>query len=131
MSRTIDATDEFRQTEIPQSLEPLRRLPPDWNDEGAAPPNAAALHAAAKVLECLSTAEMPKPDISASVEEGVCISFWRGDRYAHIECFNTGEIVAAVMDEQRRHKTWTVRRESGEVVSAASHIKQHLMEPAS
>lgn len=128
MSRTIDGTDEFRGTELPQSLEWLRQLPPDWNDDGAAPPNATALRAAAKVLECLSTAQLPKPGISASVEEGVCISFWRRDRYAHIECFNTGEIVAAIMNEQRQHSTWPVRREAGEVVSAVLQIEKHLME---
>jgi hypothetical protein len=126
MSRTIDITDEFRETAIPQSLCLLTKLPPDWNEDGAAQPNDAALRAAAKVLECLSGGELPKPDINPSVEEGVCISFWHRDCYADIECFNTGEIVAAVMDEQRQHRTWPVRRTASDVMSAISQIKKHL-----
>ncbi|HVA48042.1 MAG TPA: hypothetical protein VNH11_16855 [Pirellulales bacterium] len=126
----IDATDEFRETTLPKSLRPLTRLAPDWDDDGSDPPNDVALRAAAKVLECLSTDDVPKPDVSPSVEEGVCISFWHRDRYADIECFNTGEIVAAVMDEQRRHKTWTVRRTASDVLAAVSQLKKRLTESA-
>lgn len=89
-----------------------------------------ALRAAAKVLECLAAVDMPKPDVCPSVEEGVCISFWQRDRYAHVECFNTGEIVAAVMDEQRQHRTWAVERTAADVLSVVSEIRKHLIEPA-
>lgn len=129
MSRTIDATDEFRETAIPEALQPLTQLAADWEADGAARPNDVALRATAKVIECLSTLDVPKPDVSPSVEEGVCISFWNRGRYAHIECFNSGEIVAAVMDEKRQHRTWSVRRATSEVLSAISQIREHLIEP--
>jgi hypothetical protein len=111
--------------------ERLARLLPDWDGYGTEPPNAIALERARKVLKIISTYRLPWPDVTPSAEEGICISFHAGQLYAHIECFNSGEIVAATSDGKGEH---TITELCGDgdvlderaVLQAAKAIKSHL-----
>lgn len=66
----------------------------DWNSLGSEPPNKRAITNAANVVRYLDEQGSRSRRMEASAEGGVCISFFSGDKYAAIECFNTGDTLA-------------------------------------
>ncbi len=75
----------------------LRRLRDDgsgWGGAPAEPPNEVAMVSAQEVLDALHGAGLEPSRIIASGEGGVAFCFVSGDRYADIEYFNSGEILA-------------------------------------
>ncbi|MEQ9588018.1 MAG: hypothetical protein RJS97_08700 [Parvibaculaceae bacterium] len=79
-------------------LQKLRSMPAIWESTEADPPNDTALQHAAEVLDRFAAVDLEPNRISPSIEEGVCLSCRDGMLYADIECFNTGEIMAAMSD---------------------------------
>lgn len=79
-------------------------------------PNSVATKNAGRVLakvEELVLAHL----VQTSMDDGICISFRRHDRYADIECFNTGEILAAMKIDGEEPAIWEISPENiGETV---------------
>ncbi|MEZ6146963.1 MAG: hypothetical protein R3B91_16410 [Planctomycetaceae bacterium] len=73
----------------------MRVLDDSWHAFGGLPPNEVAISLATTVLEAAAELDFEPDNVDPSVDEGVCISFRDGNRYADIECFNTGDILAA------------------------------------
>jgi hypothetical protein len=103
-------------------LEQLRKLPDNWDSYGAEPPNLMALYWSKTVLELLLEINFPPNKITASVENGVGISFIQGEKYADIECFNTGEILAVTSDKQGNPNVWQVDDKLDSIKSALEKI---------
>lgn len=74
----------------------------------AEPPNNTALNWASKTLEILSKTGLSPTRITPSVENGIGISFISDNRYADIECFNEGDILAVTSDGQGNPEVWEV-----------------------
>jgi hypothetical protein len=89
-----------------QTLAKLRSLETRWEISGASPPNQIALRLAATVLAHLSEIDFQPDRIAPSTDEGVCISFQRSGRYADIESFNTGEILAVIAEAGDEPVIW-------------------------
>jgi len=104
------------------TLEQLRKLPENWDSYGAEPPNLTALYWSKTVLELLLEINFPPNKITASVENGVGISFIQGEKYADIECFNTGEILAVTSDKQGNPNVWQVDDKLDSIKSALEKI---------
>ncbi len=77
----------------------MRQLSPDWSSHESKPPNAVARDNAVEVLKVLAELDLRPTHVDPSVEEGVCLSFRSGHKYADIECFNSGEVLAIISDE--------------------------------
>jgi len=107
-------------------LEQLRKLPENWDSYGAEPPNLTALYWSKTVLELLLEINFPPNKITASVENGVGISFIQGEKYADIECFNTGEILAVTSDKQGNPNVWQVDDKLDSIKSALKKIKIYV-----
>jgi hypothetical protein len=103
-------------------LEQLRKLPENWDSYGADPPNLTALYWSKTVLELLLEINFTPNKITASVENGVGISFIQGEKYADIECFNTGEILAVTSDKQGNPNVWQVDDNLDSIKSALEKI---------
>jgi hypothetical protein len=84
-----------------KQLDEMRSLAHDWNSYGSAPPNALAIWNTTNILENLNRIDFAPTNIAPSAEEGVVVSFVKGDRYAVIECYNDGEILAAFSEGAR------------------------------
>lgn len=76
----------------------MRSLPEGWCSYDSARPNERSISAAIQVLSMLAEFQIEPTHLDPSVEEGICISFRSGDRYADIECFNSGEVLAVTSD---------------------------------
>ena len=113
----VDVASRWLPTVL-QTLTQMRWLPERWESSGALPPNETAIHLATDVLVALSEFDFPPDDIDPSTDEGVCISFRRGKLYADIECFNTGEILAALATDGEEPLILEVLRSEIEAITA-------------
>jgi len=112
--------------ECHRQLEELLRLERDWDSYGAEPPNDLAVSLAKKVVRVLSQQGLSPPCINPSAEEGVCISFRAGRLYADMECFNSGEILAATSNGEGQRRVWEVESRDSEIIEAARRIRKFL-----
>lgn len=89
-------------------LHDLAALPDNWNSYGAIAPNPKALAQAQNVLQQLSDLDFEPSRIDPSAENGVCLSFRAGNRYADIECFNSGDVLAVTSDGSGQPQIWEI-----------------------
>ena len=114
MSRKTTLTHEEEQLESAptwlfenlQILSKLQELSTDWESSGAERPNQVAIKLARIVIMTLANIDFAPDYVDPSTDEGVCISFRGGGRYADIECFNTGEILAGTQTEDGTTDIW-------------------------
>ncbi len=109
-----------------RQTEELLELEEDWNSYGAAPPNRRAVSLARNVVRLLAREGLPPPCINPSAEEGICMSFRAGSLYADIECFNSGEVLAATSDGEGERRVWEVGSRERGIVEAARLIRTFL-----
>lgn len=96
-------------------LEELSKLPQNWDSYGAEPPNSIALHWGRIALSILKDMNFSPTSVTASVENGIGISFLNEEKYGDIECFNTGEILAVISNGQGNPDVWTVVNSEEEI----------------
>jgi hypothetical protein len=106
-----------------QSLPRLAQLPRNWDSYGADPPNETAIGLARDVLKAMSDADLKPSHVDPSAENGVCISFVQDTRYADIECFNSGEILAVTSSGDGQPTVWQVPRSPLDIKSAVGTIQ--------
>ena len=90
-----------------RNLKGLTALELDWNTYGAPAPNKIAVENATNALRLFSKVDVRPDRVAPSAEGGIAISFFEGERYSDIECFNSGEIAAIVSDATNR-EVWEV-----------------------
>jgi hypothetical protein len=91
-----------------ETVDDMRRLQADWNGYNSDPPNEFARDLAKQIL--LSTTNILVPTrVAPSAQGGVGICFYGRNKYADIECLNTGEILATLSDGVGRPEVWDVK----------------------
>jgi hypothetical protein len=81
---------------------------------------------AVEVLQALGSYDLRPDYIDPSVEDGVCISFREARKYADIECFNSGAVLAVVSDGKGRPIAWEVDRSESHLKGAIARIRSFL-----
>jgi hypothetical protein len=117
--------DEWRVHAIRRIAE-LANLQGGWDGSDAEAPNRNATDSAKKVLEVLEKYELEPSRIDPSVEDGITISFFRGDLYADIECFNSGMVLAVYSDRRSKPIVWNVTSDEEDVSAAVNRIRKFL-----
>jgi|GEM_PF-2015548 len=75
---------------------------------GVAAPNQVSIRNARSILSVLAKIDLCPSRIGPSSDEGICISFNSRDRYADIESFNSGDIMAASYSANSDTEVWRV-----------------------
>jgi hypothetical protein len=109
-----------------RKLTEFRRLSQNWNSHDAEPPNGDAINHARRILSILVQMNFPPSHVTPSAENGVGISFVRGNKYADIECFNTGETLAVTSTGQGNPTVWEVENNSEAIRSALRRIRDFI-----
>ncbi len=109
-----------------QALAEFATLPHGWDGDGAEPPNRVVQEWSRVILEILLELNFPPTRVSPSVENGIGISFIKGEKYADMECFNTGEILAVTSYGQDYPPVWEVDCDREALKSALERIQQFL-----
>jgi hypothetical protein len=97
-----------------------------WDSYDAEPPNDTSFACAHKVLGALTEFNFKPTKIVASVEGGVGFIFTCQDRYADIECLNSGALVAVMYDSQSEPAVWCVSPDSKSIIEALEKIRAFL-----
>ena len=91
-----------------EEIKRLMLLTKGWNSYDADPPNTIARDNLIKVLNELGAQNFLEGRVTPSAEGGLAIVFNNENKYADIECFNNGEILAIVSDLPNRSIVWAV-----------------------
>jgi hypothetical protein len=87
------------------------------------PPTQDALDCTRAVLHQLKTENLEPSKVVASVEGGVGICFVEGDKYADIECLNSGEILGVISNRRDNPTVWKIDPSAPGFAAAASRIR--------
>jgi hypothetical protein len=109
-----------------RQLRELENLRPNWDSYGAEPPSARARNAAERILNLLESKSVCPTRIVPSSEGGVGICFVAGDRYADIECLNSGEILAVTYIGTEEPHVWEIEPQESEIKQAIEQIRAHI-----
>ena len=116
--------DSERRAQLTR-LESFRSLHRGWDSYDAAPPGDVAINNTRHILRVLWTCETTPPlrQISPSVEGGVALIFTgRDKKYADIECFNNGDILAITSDGNSEPSVWSLNKEGGSLRRAIEKL---------
>lgn len=89
-------------------------------------PSREALFFANLVIEQLQRDELAPAKIVESVDGGVAICFVAGDKYADIECLNTGEILGVTTNRRDRPSVWEIKQNASEIARATERIREFI-----
>jgi hypothetical protein len=121
-SEFLRIVDQQRQQELQiQSLQELRF---NWNSYNAEPPNATAF---ARTHQVLATARKQRIEVTRivpSAEGGIGVCFVAGNRYAHIEASNDGELTFVMFSGNDPAQMGEIQDEQA-LVEALNRIRQH------
>jgi len=109
-----------------ERLSAVAAVSQDWDTFGSEAPNRDAVLAAGNILKSLIRSDVVPDAILPSAEGGVAICFVRGNRYADIECLNSGEILAVTSTRHERPYVWNLDQDSIATDSAARAISTYL-----
>ena len=107
-------------------LDGLRKLRVGWDSYGAEPPNAAAISALRRILLHVSRAGLEPTKIAPSAEGGAAVCFVREDKYADVECFNNGDVLAVTSREGQDPEVWEVGAETHAVEQTLEKIRAYI-----
>ena len=107
-------------------LSRLGGLDTGWDGFKAEPPSREALKQAGCVLRILHDIEFRPDRIDASAEGGITFAFLAGNRYADIECFNSGEILAVTSDRISEPTVWEVTSTESAIQAASERLKVYV-----
>jgi len=100
-----------------------------WLD-GVEPPNEFARIWAYAFLQQLQKDDLLPTGITPSAEAGVGIYFIDGDKYADIECLNSGAILGVISNRRDRPFAWEVEQDARGLARASARITEFLNTPA-
>lgn len=130
MARGREGSEFWRSIELFQQaqrqLSGVAVLRPNWDSYGAEVPNDRAKEVAERVLDLLRHSWFPPTRVVASSEGGIGICFVQGDKYADLECFNTGEIVAVSYRGMEEPHVWEVPIQTENITEAIDRIRAEL-----
>lgn len=93
-------------------------------------PNDAAIQWARFALQQFEEDSLIPTRVVASAEGGVAICFVDGNKYADIECFNTGGILGVTSNRRDRPSVWEILADAGEIARASARIRLFLDAPS-
>jgi hypothetical protein len=99
---------QIAQVEAERRLKQLTKLSADWDSYGSDPPSPTALALAGSITEAFINFGLIPDAITPSAEGGVAMCFIRDGKYADVECFNSGEVLAVRYSSQDDPRAWTV-----------------------
>jgi len=94
------------QWELEKRLGQLSALRADWDTYGSDPPSPESLAAAGSIAKAFIKFGLIPDVIGPSAEGGTAICFVRNQKYADIECFNSGETLAVRYSSDENPTAW-------------------------
>jgi hypothetical protein len=109
-----------------RKLTVLASLKMDWDGCGSDPPAEIAVRSARNILLTMAENDFAPSGIDATSEGGVCISFRDGNRYADIESFANGEVLAVITERGATPEVWPLAITSQDIAASLNRIRRYL-----
>jgi hypothetical protein len=114
------------QVELENKLRKLSQLTNNWDSYGSEAPSAAAVSSALEIGTIFIKLGLV-PDVAVpSSEGGIALCFMRNKKYADVELFNSGSIIAVRHSPQDNPKAWSITRDNAALEAAVKIISQYL-----
>ncbi len=94
--------------------------------EGTEPPSEFALTWARAFIQQLEADDFSPTGVVASAEGGVGIYFVDGDKYADLECLNSGAILGVISNRSDRPVAWEVEQDARGLARASERVREFL-----
>jgi hypothetical protein len=108
-------------------LEEFRRLEPGWDSYDAPAPSERAVAYARRILRFIWDHDLPlAPSVSPTADGGILLVFSSEPRYADIECFNNGEILALTSEGEGAPSIWPIDTEADNLTIALEQIRAFI-----
>jgi len=107
---------------LQNQLKSFQNLQNDWNGYGSSAPNSIAIRNSQTVLDILHILNFAPSSIVPSAEDGIAISFAKGKRRAIIECYNDGNIAAAMYVIDSEPLVWNVGISEEDITESINRI---------
>jgi hypothetical protein len=123
---TNEATNE--NAEFLAHFSKLKRIAIDptlWPDHSE-PPAEFAIMWAQVVMQQLQGDSLAPTRVVASAEGGIGICFVDGNRYADIECLNSGAILGVTSNKRARPIVWEIEQSARGVARASERIREFV-----
>lgn len=101
-------------------------LAPNWDSYGAESPNAQSREDAGRILRLLQQLVIAPTRLLPSAEGGIGIVFSNAERYADIECLNSGEILLTTYFGMETPLVREIGSTDAELSAAIEKIRVHL-----
>lgn len=109
-----------------KALSRLMALRADWDTYLSDAPSEQAIYLAREVLRTLVDQDFAPSSLDPSSEGGVSLSFRDGERYADIECFNSGEVLAVVSHAGQETDVWELPNLADDLPQAINRMRSFL-----
>jgi len=88
-------------------VDDMESIPANWNGYGSEAPNLVARKQAVEILLAATSIIVPNR-VSPSAQGGVGICFYNREKYADIECLNSGEVLATTSTGKGVPEVWQI-----------------------
>lgn len=117
---------KIAEIELDQRLRQLVSLHVNWDTYGAEPPSQGAISTADSIAKAFINFGLIPDAITPSAEGGVAICFVRNQKYADVECFNSGDILGVRYSSREDPKAWAVLPGAAATDATIQTISQYL-----
>ena len=93
------------------------------------PPSDIALALARFVLQDLQSGDMQPNRVVASAEGGAAVCFINGNKYADIECLDSGTILGVISNKHDRPIVWEIEPYPRDIARAIERIREFIYSP--
>lgn|GEM_PF-5369142 len=112
--------------EVDRRLQQLAAMNVNWDSYGTEQPTQTAVSNAASIAKTFIEAGLIPDAITASSEGGIAICYIRDQRYADIECFNSGEVLAVRYNATQDPQAWVIHANTVANDGTVQIFSQHL-----
>ncbi len=101
---------KIAQLEIEATLQRLASLPANWDSSGSESPSPHAVSEALEIATAFVDFGLIPDVLTPSPEGGIAVCFIRNRKYADIEFFNSGEVLAVRYSANEEPQAWAIQR---------------------
>lgn len=117
---------KIAEIELEGRLKRLRCLEPNWDSYGGELPSNEALSAASTIGKTFIGFGLIPDAVTASPEGGIAICFMRNQKYADVECLNSGEILAVRYSSDDDPTAWEIESDAVATDATARSFSEYL-----
>lgn len=114
------------EIEVDNALKKLSNLKPGWDTYGGEVPSKNAVASAKNLAKTFISFGLIPDAVTPSAEGGVAICFVKNQKYADIECFNSGETLGVRYSSQDNPKVWAVEPDDVASGETAKLLSEYL-----